>query len=112
MLQVGDEGVLNQLQENILQFVLVKKKVGDVIVRRLIARIGRARKIHSQPALHHLIVKLENFEEGSVPYILPEINLFDSHGGDHLVILYQSLINLIELQDQLVDQGIYFLGVL
>lgn len=75
MLQVGDEGVLDLLQQDIFQFVLVKKKGADVIISCLVTRVSRCRKINTDPTLHHLIVNLENLQQGSVPYILPEINL-------------------------------------
>ena len=60
----------------------MKKKVAHVIRGFLVTRVSRARKIHSHPALHHFIVKLEDFEEGSVPYILAEIDLLDSRGSN------------------------------
>ena len=82
MLQVCNERILDLLQQNIAAFVLLKKKVADVIIGCLVTRVSRARKIHSHPALHHFIVKLEDFEEGSVPYILAEIDLLDSRGSN------------------------------
>ena len=54
-------------------------------------------------------MKLENFQEGSVSDILPEIDLFDPGGGDYLIILYQLVVNSIELQNNGVDQCIDFL---
>ena len=60
----------------------------------------------THPALHHFIVKLEDFQEGSVPYVPSEIDIFDPGRNNDLIIFHQLVVNLIELQDQLVDQRI------
>ena len=41
MLKVGNEGVLDPVQENILELVLVKEKVADVVKGCLVAGVGR-----------------------------------------------------------------------